>query len=100
MAGLYFFAFNPRPIRRRMASGRVSLVSAVVSRRAWQRMEKQTANTPAKTVGSKGTWRGASVLPSKKYAVRLEISCPGGAYYWAPEIPSGVRFSRLYAEQM
>jgi hypothetical protein len=25
---------------------------------------------------------------SKTYAVGLEISCPGGAYYWAPKIPS------------
>ena len=24
----------------------------------------------------------------KNYAVGLEKSCPGGAYYWAPEIPS------------
>jgi hypothetical protein len=36
----------------------------------------------------------------KSYAVGLEISCPGGAYDWAPEIPSSFTFSRLYAEQM
>jgi hypothetical protein len=37
---------------------------------------------------------------TKNYAVGLEISCPGGVYYWAPEIPSAIRFSRPYAEQM
>jgi hypothetical protein len=26
----------------------------------------------------------------KSYAVGLEISCPGGACYWAPEIPSAI----------
>ncbi len=25
---------------------------------------------------------------TKNYAVGLEMSCPGGAYHWAPEIPS------------
>jgi len=24
----------------------------------------------------------------KSYAVGLEMSCPGGAYHWAPKIPS------------
>jgi hypothetical protein len=33
------------------------------------------------------TTRGAGYL-GKNYAVGLEISCPGGAYVWAPEIPS------------
>ena len=36
----------------------------------------------------------------KNYAVGLEISCPGGAYYWAPEIPSSETASRRHVEQM
>jgi hypothetical protein len=31
---------------------------------------------------------GQCAETAKSYAVGLEISCPGGAYYWAPEIPS------------
>ena len=30
---------------------------------------------------------------AKNYAVGLEISCPGGAYHWAPEIPSHNRLA-------
>jgi hypothetical protein len=33
-------------------------------------------------------WVGQSKLVTKNYAVGLEISCPGGGYCWAPEIPS------------
>jgi hypothetical protein len=33
-------------------------------------------------------WPGKASYGLKKYAVGLEISCPGGAYHWAPEIPS------------
>ena len=29
----------------------------------------------------------------EKYAVGLEMSRPGGACYWAPEIPSAVRLA-------
>jgi hypothetical protein len=32
---------------------------------------------------------GKANQASKNYAVGLEMLCPGGAYYWAPEIPSG-----------
>jgi hypothetical protein len=41
-------------------------------------------------------WRrsiGTENHVSKNYAVGLEISCPGGAYYWAPEIPSSKRLA-------
>lgn len=37
---------------------------------------------------------------TKSYAVGLEMSCPGGAYDWAPEIPSDKRISRRHAEHM
>jgi hypothetical protein len=30
---------------------------------------------------------------TKNYAVGLEMSCPGGAYHWAPEIPSTRRIA-------
>jgi hypothetical protein len=32
-------------------------------------------------------------VSSKNYAVGLEIECPGGACYWAPEIPSDGRLA-------
>ena|ERR1700728_2723091 len=32
-------------------------------------------------------------LVAKSYAVGLEISCPGGVYCWAPEIPSAKRLT-------
>jgi hypothetical protein len=41
-------------------------------------------------------WRrsiGTENHVSKNYAVGLEISCPGGAYYWAPEIPRSKRLA-------
>ena len=41
-------------------------------------------------------WRrsiGTENHVSKNYAVGLEISCPGGAYYWAPEIPGSKRLA-------
>jgi hypothetical protein len=41
---------------------------------------------------------GGKPIVKKSYAVGLEISCPGGAYYWAPEIPSAKRISRRHAE--
>jgi hypothetical protein len=31
---------------------------------------------------------GKASWSTKSYAVGLEMSCPGGAYHWAPEIPS------------
>ena len=34
--------------------------------------------------------RGRQTRPQKNYAVGLEIPCRGGAFYWAPEIPSEV----------
>jgi hypothetical protein len=34
---------------------------------------------------------------AKNYAVGLEISCPGGAYHWAPEIPQRKEDSRRHA---
>jgi hypothetical protein len=37
---------------------------------------------------------GAEQARLKKYAVGLEISCPGGVYYWAPKIPSSRGDSR------
>jgi hypothetical protein len=43
---------------------------------------------------------GGKPIVKKSYAVGLEKSCPGGVCYWAPEIPSAVRFSRPSAEQM
>jgi len=36
----------------------------------------------------------------RNYAVGLEMSCPGGTYYWAPEIPSDCRLAGTRAEQM
>jgi hypothetical protein len=38
------------------------------------------------------TTRGAGYL-GKNYAVGLEISCPGGAYAWAPKIPSAANLA-------
>src|SRR5450755_2491948 len=32
--------------------------------------------------------REGQAISQKNYAVGLEMSCPGGAYHWAPEIPS------------
>jgi len=32
-------------------------------------------------------------ISQKNYAVGLEMSCPGGAYHWAPEIPSARRIA-------
>jgi hypothetical protein len=32
--------------------------------------------------------RARQARSRKNYAVGLEMSCPGGAYHWAPEIPS------------
>jgi len=32
--------------------------------------------------------RGRQTGPQKNYGVGLEIPCRGGAFYWAPEIPS------------
>jgi hypothetical protein len=43
---------------------------------------------------------GKLARSQKNYAVGLEMSCPGGAYYWAPEIPSNRRLAGTYAEQM
>ncbi len=37
--------------------------------------------------------RGRQARPQKNYAVGLEMLCPGGAYAWAPEIPSGERLA-------
>jgi hypothetical protein len=36
----------------------------------------------------------------KSYAVGLEISCPGGAHHWAPEIPSTIKGSRRNPKQL
>jgi hypothetical protein len=36
---------------------------------------------------------------TKNYAVGLEISCPGGAYHWAPEIPQHDDDSRRHAKK-
>lgn len=35
-----------------------------------------------------GPGRGRQTRPQKSYAVGLEMLCPGGAYAWAPKIPS------------
>jgi hypothetical protein len=37
--------------------------------------------------------RAGQASSPKNYAVGLEMSCPGGAYDWAPEIPSGARLA-------
>jgi hypothetical protein len=37
--------------------------------------------------------RAGQASSQKNYAVGLEMSCPGGAYGWAPEIPSEARLA-------
>jgi hypothetical protein len=39
------------------------------------------------------TRQAAAAVVSKKYAVGLEMSCPDGAYSWAPEIPSAAKLT-------
>ena len=41
---------------------------------------------------SRSIGRGGKPV-AKSYAVGLEISCPGGVHYWAPEIPSRKRLA-------
>ena len=36
----------------------------------------------------------------KSYAVGLEMSCPGGAYHWAPEIPQRNEDIKRHAKKM
>jgi hypothetical protein len=43
------------------------------------------------------TGRAFVLVESKKYAVGLEMSCPGGALLPDPAVPSVTRSSRTYA---
>ena len=53
--------------------------------RAGNRKKKPTVSRPA-------AFSLARPL-QKNYAVGLEMQCPAGACYWAPEIPSGRRLA-------
>ena len=44
-------------------------------------------------VGAVDEHPSCELTVKKTYAVGLEMSCPGGAYQWAPEIPTYVKLA-------
>ena len=56
----------------------------------WSRRSHKEAQ-PAAVVDASPT--AGAVSSVKNYAVGLEIQCPGGAYWWAPKIPTDKRLA-------